>query len=328
MKKVSLIVVAVCLVLFMGCSGRNQTTGAKTEKQTPKNLVIASGNTGGTFYYIAAGQSKIITENIEGISFATEATASPIENNTFASDDVNVFAMTPLDALVGAYEGDKEKGYSEPLDNLRLVMAGHRTTVHYVTLKNSGINSFNDIKGKRVGTFSKGNSGYYITEALFAEYGIGPKDYTALPMTASEMSDALKDGAIDVAMMSAGAPAAAVTDLNTSKDIHLISIDNDKIKAFNEKYQYWRVDVLPSGTYSDVKVDTNVVTFPVVLACNADLDEEIVYQVTKVLNENTSELTKIHQNGADWNTKNSLEQFANPLIPFHPGAARYYREVK
>ena len=73
---------AVMLLILIGvCVSGNQ---AVQEKQmTSDHLSIMSGNSGGTYYYIAAGQAKILSEKLKGINVTTQSTSgSPVENMT------------------------------------------------------------------------------------------------------------------------------------------------------------------------------------------------------------------------------------------------------
>ena len=71
----------------------------------------------------------------------------------------------------------------------------------------------------------------------------------------------------------------------------------------------------------------NCLTVDTLLACNVDLDEEIVYQITKILNENVNELASIHSSGMEWNRETTEAYLNSSLLTFHDGALKYYMEV-
>jgi TRAP-type uncharacterized transport system substrate-binding protein len=76
-----------------------------------------------------------------------------------------------------------------------------------------------------------------------------------------------------------------------------------------------------------VDYDVQVVSIPQSIGCNIDMDEELVYEITKALNERTDELAAIHSEGSAWTLENSLAAYKAGAVPFHPGAARYYDEM-
>ncbi|HPU95941.1 MAG TPA: TAXI family TRAP transporter solute-binding subunit, partial [Bacillota bacterium] len=73
-------------------------------------------------------------------------------------------------------------------------------------------------------------------------------------------------------------------------------------------------------------VDYVVTTFAqwTVLCCNADVPDEIVYRLVKVVMENNPALKAIHPNAADITLERSVD---GAKIPIHPGALKYYKEV-
>ena len=57
--------------------------------------------------------------------------------------------------------------------------------------------------------------------------------------------------------------------------------------------------------------------------CNADLDDELVYELTKAVFENQEFLMKIHHFAKYTTPENAVKYSA---IPLHPGAIRYIKE--
>lgn len=299
-------------------------------KEKPTSLVISSGNSGGTYYYIAAGQSKILTDKLSGVSVTTESTSgSPVENLTFASEDPAVLGFTTLDGLYAAVNGDKSKGFrGGPVDNVALVQAGHTLILYCVTKSNSGINSIADLKGKKISVPTIGNTAYFQAIAILEQYGITDKDLQAVPMLYAEAGDALKDDLLDAIFIAGGIPQAAITDLDTTQDIKFLTIEPEKTESILKAYPYWGLYTIPAGTYKHMDKDTVVMTAIVTIAANTDLDDDLVYDITKTLNENVEELTMIHQDGKSWNAQNTLSVMGLNIVPVHPGAKRYYDEIK
>lgn len=304
------------------------TVGLAEEK--PTSLVISSGNNGGTYYYIAAGQSKILTDKLKGINVTTESTSgSPVENLTFTSEDPAVLGFTTLDGLYAAVNGDKTKGFRNgPINNVALLQAGHTLILYCITKANSGINSIADLKGKKISIPTIGNTAYFQAIAILEQYGIKSGDLQAVPMLYAEAGDALKDDSLDAISIAGGIPQAAVTDLDTTQDIRFLTIEPEKTESILKTYPYWGLYTIPVGTYKHMDKDTVVMTATVTIAANTDLEDDLVYDITKILNESVDELTVIHQDGKSWNVENTLKVIDQKIVPVHPGAMRYYNEVK
>ena len=55
----------------------------------------------------------------------------------------------------------------------------------------------------------------------------------------------------------------------------------------------------------------------------ADLDEELVYNMTKGLFENLDAVAEAHAKGAEMSLEGAVEGVS---VPLHPGAAKYFEE--
>ena len=293
-----------------------------------QNLVIVSGNPGGTYYYIGAGMAKILSDNLPGSSFTTEATTgSPVENGTYTSESDETLGMFTLDGAYAALQGDPSRGFRRPIDNIGLIQAGHDLIVYFMTIEGNGITSLGDLRGKRVGLPVAGNTAYYQAIAVLEEYGLTEADYRGIFMTYAEQADALKDGNLDVIVTGGGIPQAAAMDVAMTRNAVFLSIDEDKIPILQEKYPYWWISQIPANVYRGQPEAVNVFTSQVCLFANLEMDEELAYQITKILGENTEELREIHIEGGKWSTETTRRIYDNPVVPFHPGALRYYDEL-
>ena len=322
MKKLSVAVLVVLVSLF--------AASAALAKEKPASLVISSGNSGGTYYYIAAGQSKILTDKLKGLNVTTESTSgSPVENLTFASEDPAVLGFTTLDGLFAAVNGDQSKGFrGGAIKNVALLQAGHTLILYCITKAGSGIESIADLKGKKISVPTIGNTAYFQAVAILEQYGITQKDLQAVPMLYAEAADALKDGSLDAIFIAGGIPQAAVTDLDTTSDIKFLTIEPERTESILKAYPYWGLYTIPAGTYKHMDKDTVIMTATVTIAANTDLDDDLVYDIAKTLNESVDELTVIHQDGRNWNAENTLKVIDQGIVPVHPGAMRYYNEVR
>jgi|GEM_PF-983683 len=294
-----------------------------------KNLSLVTGGTGGTTYYMGTGQAKIITEKVPGVTCTNESTSgTPIENTAYVNENVDILGHTNLDGIYYAYIGDEGHGFSEPMSNVRLIQIGHQMFLHCITMQGSGIETYSDLKGKKISLPDVGNTAYYWALGVLEGYGLTDKDYTGYPMAYGEAGDALKDGSLDAIFVCGGLPQATALDLDTSRDIKLLSIEDDVLKKLCEEHPTWTPYVVtPGDPYSDVTEPVNTLTIKSIIMCNVDADEEMIYQITKALNENVDMMKEIHAQGGEWCAEETEPFWRNPPVPFHEGANRYYREI-
>lgn len=293
------------------------------------NLNIVSGNPGGTYYYIGAAIASILSQKLPDVEVTTTATTgSPLENGTYTSRSTDTMGIFTLDGAYTAMKGDASRGFREPLTNLGMLVGGHELLLYAITLKDSGVKSHGDVKGKKIGIPVLGNTAYYQTVALLEEYGLKEnKDYKSYPMTYAEQTDALKDGAIDVAYTGGGIPQAHAMELSTTKDVLFLSIDEDKIEVLGKKHPYWWISQIPANTYRGQDYPVNVFTSQVCLFANLGMDEELAYKITKTICESTAELKQIHIEAGKYSAETTKPLYESPVVPFHPGALKYYKEL-
>lgn len=334
-------IILLCVVLFSiaSCGRQNSNTDPAVDSQQEnkrevsredKTITIATSNTGGATYYIGATQGQILTDKLEGYYFTIEATDGSITmNGPIVQNDPDCMGIVVLESVMQALDGNYAELPDTKLDKLRLVMVGHAAQIQFVTVEETGITSMEDLKGKRIATASPGTAARPATMQILEAMGYEESDFASVTaMSMTDMGDALKDGTIDVAAFNTGVPGAAVADLNSTRDIVMLQVPQDALDKVLKEHPAYRLYTVTNEAYSDLTEDCTVLGLPLGLVCNADMDEDLVYAITKTLNESTEELAIAHADGAAWNTESSLSVYNDGEIPFHPGAARYYDEIQ
>ena len=80
---------------------------------------------------------------------------------------------------------------------------------------------------------------YFNAIDVLGAYGLTEDDIKPTYQSFSDSADALKNGQIDAAFIVAGAPTTAVTDLATTKDTYLVSLDSEHIAKLLETSDYY-----------------------------------------------------------------------------------------
>ena len=132
----------------------------------------------------------------------------------------------------------------------------------------------------------------------------------------------IKDGKIDAAFIVAGAPTTAITDLATTKDVYLVSLDDEHIESLCATSDYYTKNVIPADVYGTDGDVTTVAVGAVILARD-DVSEDAIYNFTKDLFDNAEAEVSSHAKYGELNL-----DFAASVtsVPYHPGAAKYFAE--
>jgi hypothetical protein len=135
--------------------------------------------------------------------------------------------------------------------------------------------------------------------------------------------DKIKDGNLVASLITAGAPTSSVTDLANSHDIRIVPLAGPDVEALRKKQPYYAQVQLPANTYKGQTAPVDTLAVMAIWATHAEMSNDMAYEVTKALFENTEILGQVHPKGKEISLKTALLSVS---IPLHPGAERYYRE--
>jgi TRAP transporter TAXI family solute receptor len=282
---------------------------------------ILTGGTAGVYYPLGVALSKLYSEKIPGARPSVQATKASVENLNLLQQGKGEIAFTLGDSLADAWKGNAEAGFRSQLNKLRTDAAIYPNFIQVVALKDSGIKTLADLKGKRVSVGAPKSGTELNARAILGAAGLkynnlGKVEY--LPF--NESVELMKNRQIDATIQSAGLGVSSIRDLASSVDIVVVAIPEAIIAKVGTPYQ---VGTVPAGTYTgqDKAVTTAIV--PNYLVTRSDLPEQEVYDMTKTLFGNLSELQAAHSAAKDIKLDAAAK---NPPVPLHPGAARYYKE--
>ena len=288
-------------------------------------LSIATGDTGGVFYPLGGGMAKVIGEYVPHVQATAEVTGASVDNLKFLRDRKADLAFTTADTLSDGVNGTGMfKDNKIPVRTLALL---YKNYTHVVTLASSPIKTMKDLKGHVVSTGSAGSGAEVTALRVLEAYGIDPeKDIQRQRLTSNVAVDALKDGKIDAFFWSGGLPTAAIQDLSHTSGITIRMLSNDGVlEALQTKYgkSLYVQGIVPKAMYPGLDGDVGVVSIPNLLVVHADMDENLVYEITKALFEHRPELVAVHPEAANLSLESAVKEAP---APFHPGAIRYYKE--
>lgn len=286
-------------------------------------LSIATGGTGGVYYPMGGGIAEIINKHVEGYAATAEVTGASVENmGLIATGDADL-AIALADTVQQGYTGTgRFEGQQLPM--IRAVGSLYANMIQIVTTADSGITSIDDLKGKRVSVGAPGSGTEVNAMTLLAANGISFDDFTAERLNFNETADALANGDIDAGFWSVGAPTSSILNLATTNDIRIIGLTDAQIAAADAADPTFAPTTLAGGVYEGVAEDVATLGVPNVLVVSSEMDEETVYQITKAIYENITELQAVHPAANETTIAFTLS--ATP-VPLHPGAIRYYEEA-
>ncbi len=308
MKKFLSVVLAAAMALSLTACG--SSSGA--------NLRFVTGGESGTYYAFGSVIAQHATNNA-GIK-VTGLVGNGSQSNINELKEGNAeLAFCQSDVMAYAYNGTNL--FDTAITNFSTVAALYTEQVQIVTL-DENIKTVADLKGKKVSIGAAGSGVYFNALDVLGAYGLTEADIEPTYQSFGDSADALKDGKIDAAFIVAGAPTTAVVDLSTTKQVYLVSLDDEHVDSLLASSPYYTKVVIPADTYSMPSDVTTVAVGAVILASN-DVSEDAVYAFVKDIFENAASLTDSHAKYAEIN----LEYGASiTSVPYHAGAAKYFEE--
>ncbi|MGO1057998.1 TAXI family TRAP transporter solute-binding subunit [Planococcus sp. FY231025] len=308
-------------VFLAGCGGGEETAteGESGGSENPEFLSILTGGTTGTYYPLGGAMATII-ENETGIDTTAESSQASAANMTALADGGAQIAFVQTDTAFYAAEGSN-MFEGEKIDTVSAIGALYPETIQLVTTEGSGIKTFDDLAGKSISVGAPGSGTYINAEQLLEIHGMTMDDIEAQNLDFGESQESLQAGQIDAAFITAGTPTGAVESLSATSDVVIVPVAEDKAAELIEKYPYYANDTVPSGTYG-LTEDVPTVSVLAMLVVQNDLSEDLVYDITKAIYENTDQIQ--HAKAAFIKSETALDGIG---IDIHPGAQKYFDEV-
>lgn len=306
--------------------------------QDIKFFTIGTGGTAFTYYPVGGVIANAISKppgsrecgqggscGVEGLIASAVSSRGSVDNVNAIISGLRNSGFAQSDVAYWAYTGTGTMEGKEPAKDLRTIAALFEEHIHLVTLKDSGINSVAELKGKRVSVDEPG-SGTYVDAGLILEAnGLALSDIQEENLKGAAATEALRNGKVDALFIVAGYPTGALVELASAADMKLVPIDGDGAKALTDKYGFFASSDIPAGTYDGVDA-VSTVAVGAQWFTSAKEDEELVYNITKALwNKESRKLLDVgHAKGKTITPDTALNGIG---VPLHPGAERFYKEA-
>ena len=304
----------------------------------PDQLRFLSGPPGGNWFALGGALADLWTKEL---ILTTAITGGAVANiiNTDKSKGELGFSNT---SMVAVAQKASDAPFKEPANNA-VIMANLYTQYTYFIarkdfIEKNDIKSLDDLIAKKIptrfATLKTGTGSEFIVNGTF-KAGFGIPDYrntlkewggSVEYASYSGGADLLADNHLDVFAFSVGKIASIVMQIESQTDIVLLGMEQSTLDKIGEAYGTVTFTVDP-GIYKTVTEKTPTVKVVGDYTCivvQNDLDEQLVYDLCKVMYENQEDLSK-----AVVDIKELNPEMAVPAAPIktHPGAVRYWKEA-
>ena len=252
-----------------------------------------------------------------------------------AKGEIDFFSTVP--SLVPLMAGQKRmyekvEGSGELAKNLRSIVGFEAGAYHPVTLSGSGIETWEDLKGKTIFTGPPAGSASATSEALIkiiTGYEAGT-DYDAVRLSWGEGYAALADGKIDMMVRPAEVGSANIERFGLNNEFRVLSIPAEAVESDAMQALFGRPGrgmlTFDGGLYKGQLTDGEITAlgFTQFVGTHTGVDDDVVYKATKAFWEG---LDEVHASAFFLKAVTPETAFTSVNVQLHPGAAKYYDEA-
>jgi TRAP transporter TAXI family solute receptor len=225
-------------------------------------------------------------------------------------------SISTVDALAG------NEPFKKPHTNVCNIATFYPQYYQLVVIADSGINGVKDLKGKGVTTQQRGNTGELITQQLLKVNGLSYNDVKASFVSYTDSVTQMQDGHAQAFGLGTAIPSGAVMDLASGRDIKLLDL-SDSYESMRKLNPGYTLVTVPAKTYPKQDKDVKVIGYATHIVASCKLPEDMVYTMTKTIAENAAGFGSVSKDMVKMTPQTMAEDIG---VPFHPGAAKFYKE--
>lgn len=319
------VVLALCIAVQGGF------WGARADDTT---YFLATASTGGTFYPVGVALATLTQVKLRpayGFGMRAINSAGSEENVHLLRSNEAQFAI--LQGLFGhyAWKGTGPLASNGPQRSLRAVTMLWQNVEQFGLktefAKTGTVADLGGVKGMKM-ALGKKNSGTLVSNrVLLGNLGIDiDRDFDLVHLGYRPSADAVQSGRAVGMGIPAGVPTRSMARIKAAmgNDITILSFDDEQARKADGGLGLWTRYIIPANTYPNQTKAIRTIAQPNFLGVRADVDENVVYLITKAIHENLGFLKSMHAATGAISIDRAL--LGLPL-PLHPGAVRYYREI-
>lgn len=309
--------------LALGMMATAGATGARAETF----ITIGTGSETGVYFQVGQAICSLVNRGTSDhdIKCTAPSTGGSIDNiNAIKAGDRGM-GVAQSDWQYHAYNGTSKFEEQGAFKDLRAVFSVHGEPFNVVARDDANINSFEDLKGKRVNIGSPGSGQRATMEVVMNEYGWTNDDFAlAAELDAKEQSSALCDNNLDAIIYTVGHPNGSISEAFATCPSHIVNVQSPEIDKLVDENPFYAYTTIPGGTYEGKDEDVTTFGVKATFVSSAEVPEETVYQVVKAVFDNIDRFRKLHPAFAALQEEEMIS--GGLSAPLHAGAEKYYRE--
>ena len=304
--------------LFVGLSVVLLVIGV-SYSETRDILVLATGSEKGVYY--ALGQDIAEVAKKSGLRISVLSSQGSQENLYWLSEDKAQLCIAQSDTVYNAYNGFGR--FKEKITNLQAIASLYTEAVHILVRNPLYIRKIEDFKGKRISIGPEGSGTESNALAILEAAGITSNEIQLLHLSFEDSIKAINENKVDIAFFTSGYPSDVVKIIMQNKGAYFFEPNPQILRRLIDTYPFFVVTTIPPGTYTNQDEEITTIGVAALLVSRNDLDNHLIYTITKLIFSDTSLIVNYHKRGLDITLNSAFKGIA---IPVNDGAIQFYNE--
>lgn len=307
-------------LFILGCITALVLTGCSSSKE---NIKFGTAGIGGTYRMFGDTFTEMVKNEKEDYDVEVKSTAGSAANVRLLSKGYIQLAIAQTDIVNDAYhgtgifkDGQKYQGYGA-------IGALYSEACQIVVRADSGIESVDDLQGKKVSIGEEESGSEQSAEQILAAYGLSDKLVEEINLDYTDAAEELQNKKIDAFFCTAGTQTTVINELSKQCEIKLLPVDDNAAGKLKSAYKFYTDYTIPAGTYTGQTEAVDTVAVKAVLLASDKMSAETVKDITGILFDHKQELQLALPADVVLDEKTATE---GVTIPFHDGAKAYYKE--
>jgi TRAP transporter TAXI family solute receptor len=286
----------------------------------PKSLNIGTGSPGGVYLPYGQFLAKLWTGKL-GVAVDTLATQGPVHNVKLIDLGGAQIGFTTMGIALQGWNGTGDWTDGKRYQNMRALFPMYDTPFQLAALRQSGITTLQQLDRRALGVGPRaGTGGTYIPDVMkllgiAPEIKYGPNENLATELLA---------GRYTASVAVTGAPSPPFVEVERKQPLTFIRLSREQIDAVRKAFPEISVSTIPVKVYKSLAADYETFGVYNFAIGQADLPDDLVYQLVKSAFESRPALAREVPAAIDTVPQNVSK---DTFLPLHPGAVGYYREV-
>jgi TRAP transporter TAXI family solute receptor len=286
----------------------------------PRALNMGTAAPGGTYAIFGPAWGQIVQE-ATGVNISYRTTQGPNQNIILTNRKEVELGMVTMGVALQAWEGKGDWTQGNRFRDIRAIFPMYDTPFHGIALARSNITDHSHLNGKSVGVGPRGGTPGTYYPLILRALGVTP---SAIRYgSASDLIGQVSDGLLDSFLFASGVPIPAFSELETTNQVRIFGFTPEQKDTIVKALPELSKGVVAKGTYRTPTEDLQILGVYNFAIAHKTLPDDLVYEITKAVMGQNARMVQATAAAKETLAENWNK---NTFLPFHPGAARWFRE--